>query len=262
MMFIKKWPRVNFKKKYTFLKISQKCKYCKTIVEMDSLNDLDYVGVFSLEGGSILPTLDHRYHFNYVCPYCERDQMLSIDNLDYITKFIGLNNIDMKPYEMMERISHSVEPYNVFRALWLNSKYGVKIRPSLVDEEATRIFNENMLEQELEDQDGDFVTLFQFEKIMLRIKSKKDEENKIGKLIQSVSNDTTSTRICKVGWCEDAEGLMNICLQTDGSVCILLVCGSDGRVIRQTKMPANRFRFYEREMKNGINGKYTGFKFI
>lgn len=46
MMFIKKWPKLR--KNNVLLTITQKCNVCKTVVEIDDLNDLEYAGKFSL----------------------------------------------------------------------------------------------------------------------------------------------------------------------------------------------------------------------
>lgn len=102
MMYVKKWPKKSKSSKYVLLNIIQKCKHCGTVVEIDNLNDLEYGGYFSIEGGlGFFNTLNHRYEWKYICPYCNKKESLSDKNLDYVTKFIDSNDIDMKPYETM-----------------------------------------------------------------------------------------------------------------------------------------------------------------
>lgn len=152
------------------MEFRQKCPKCKTIVEIDNLNDLDYNGLVSLEGGGIFNKLDHRYKWDYECPYCNRKQSLSDKNLDYLTRFIDINNIDLFPYEKMYSIKFKeacyATPYYMYYGYWLGAKYNVTVHSSLKDDNVAAAFNENpKLVEQLTTEDGSFISEDEFEKL-------------------------------------------------------------------------------------------------
>lgn len=250
-MYIKKWPKAKRRHKYTILNIIQKCPKCGTVVEIDSLNDLEYCGTYSLEGG-FLPIPDHRYHWKYVCPYCNKKEDLSDNNMDYVTKFIDSNGIDMKPYDAMEFISFKPDTYEVFYALWLHEKYGVQIHESLVDTEAAAFYQKHFAGGVLTRGDW-FIGASELSQILdelTRTDVKETTKNLLDKVINYPGND--ADRITKVMRCKDADGRTNYCIQTNGPYCILLVVDDhDDRVINKRILPRNYAdKFYSRPAVN------------
>ena len=244
MMFIKKWPKLR--KNNVLLRIIQKCRHCKTVVEIDDLNDLEYDGLFTIEGGLGLfntSTSTHRYDWKYVCPYCNKRESLSDRNLDYVTKFIDANGINMEPYETMQFISMKGDSYSIFYALWLHDKYGVKIHPSLIDNDAAEFYNKNLL-GELLTNDGWFVNESEFDHILenLTRQNSNDKEKDILKDVIKMVGSDKCDRITKVMHCRDAEGRTNYCILTNGPYCILLTMGLGGNdeiVINTKVLPRN-----------------------
>ena len=258
------------------MEFRQKCPKCKTIVEIDNLNDLDYNGLVSLEGGGIFNKLDYRYKWDYECPYCNRKQSLSDKNLDYLTKFIDINNVDLFPYEEMDRIKFKdafhATPYYKYYGYWLVAKFKVSIHSSLKDKNVETAFNDNPeLVEQLTTKDGSFISENEFEKLFGNssdtkkltnslkdnienltdkvepIKDKIDKESEYyKKSVQSLTREEACTRFRKVGYATDAEGRTNLCIDTNGPYCILLALSNDGCVTEQHMLPSNHFRFYER----------------
>ena len=277
-MHVVKWPRIRLRKKYVLLEFRQKCPKCKTIVEIDNLNDLDYNGLVSLEGGGIFNKLDYRYKWDYECPYCNRKQSLSDKNLDYLTKFIDINNVDLFPYEEMDRIKFKdafhATPYYKYYGYWLVAKFKVSIHSSLKDKNVETAFNDNPeLVEQLTTKDGSFISENEFEKLFGnssdtaklantlkddiknltdKVEQMKDEieidkdSEYYKKSVQSLTREEACTRFRKVGYATDAEGRTNLCIDTNGPYCILLALSSDGCVTEQRMLPSNHFRFYER----------------
>lgn len=240
------------------MEFRQKCLKCKTIVEIDNLNDLDYNGRVSLEGGG----LDHRYNWEYECPYCNRKQSLSDKNLKYLTKFIDINNVDLFPYEKMYCIKFQdacyATPYYKYYGYWLGAKFNVTIHSSLKDKNVEASFNENPeLVEQLTTEDGSFISEDEFEKLFGNssdtkeltdtLKDRiKEQSEEYKNAVQSLMHEKRCTRFRKVGYATDAEGRLNLCIDTNGPYCVLLVLGSDGYVKDQLLMPTANFRFYER----------------
>ena len=237
MMFIKKWPKL--KKNNVLLTITQKCKHCKTVVEIDDLNDLEYAGEFSLEGGSLLGKYrDHRYDWKYECPYCGKKDSLSDRNLDYITDFIDSNCINMKPYEAMKFISLKGDTYSIFYALWLHDNFGVQIHASLIDKDAAEFYNKRFSGDVLTRDDW-FVGESEFEQILDEL-SRKDSKEKEKYILENVIPSIDSKkcdRITKVFRCTDKKGRTNYCIQTNGPYCMLLIVGNDDNVINTKILP-------------------------
>ena len=244
------------------MEFRQKCPKCKTIVEIDNLNDLDYNGRVSLEGDGIFNNLDHRYKWDYECPYCNRKQSLSDKNLDYLTRFIDINNVDLFPYEKMYSIkfndaSYTI-PYYIYYGYWLNAKFNVTVHSSLKDDNVAAAFNENPeLVEKLTTEDGSFISEDEFEKLFGNSTDTKELTNTLKERIkeqseeykntvQSLMREERCTRFRKVGYATDAEGRLNLCIDTDGPYCVLLVLGGDGSVTDQSLIPTANFRFYER----------------
>lgn len=262
-MHVVKWPRIRLRKKYVLLEFRQKCPKCKTIVEIDSLNDLDYDGRFSLEGGwGIFNKLDHRYLWEYECPYCNRKQSLSDKNLDYLTRFIDINNVDLYPYEEMDRIKfHDVfhaTPYYKYYGYWLGAKYNVTVHSSLKDDNVEAAFKEDPeMVNRLTNADGKFISENEFEKLFgnssdtekvtntLKDRIEKQSEE-YKNTVQSLMREERCTRFRKVGYATDAKGRLNLCIDTNGPYCVLLVLSGDGCVTDQSLIPTANFRFYER----------------
>ena len=275
-MHVVKWPRIRLRKKYVLLEFRQKCPKCKTIVEIDDLNDLDYDGLFSLEGGwGIFNKLDHRYKWDYECPYCNRKQSLSDKNLDYLTRFIDINNVDLYPYEEMDRIKfHDVfhaTPYYKYYGYWLGAKYNVTVHSSLKDDNVEAAFKEDPeMVDRLTNTDGKFISENEFEKLFGNssdtekvtnalkehiekqteeykdtVQFEKDSEE-YKNTVQSLMREERCTRFRKVGYATDANGRLNLCIDTNGPYCVLLVLSGDGCVTDQSLIPTANFRFYER----------------
>ena len=261
-MHIVKWPKIKLRKKYVLLEFRQKCPKCKTIVEIDNLNDLDYNGRVSLEGGGIFNKLDHRYEWEYECPYCNRKQSLSDKNLDYLTRFIDINNVDLFPYEEMDNIKfHDVfhaTPYYKYYGYWLSAKFKVTIHSSLKDDNVAAAFNEDPeLVDKLTNSDGKFISEDEFSKLFGNSSDTKEltdtlkdriekQSEEYKNTVQSLMHEERCTRFRKVGYATDAEGRLNLCIDTNGPYCVLLVLNCDGCVTDQSLMPTANFRFYER----------------
>ena len=255
------------------MEFRQKCPKCKTIVEIDNLNDLEYDGCVSLE--DLFNKLDHRYKWKYECPYCNRKQSLSDKNLDYITRFIDINNIDLFPYEEMDRITyHDVfhaTPYYKYYGYWLGAKFKVTVHSSLKDDNVEAAFNEDPeLVDKLTNADGNFISENEFEKLfensndtkgptnsltdnienLAKVKQTKDKIDKGSEeyknTVQSLMHEERCTRFRKIGYATDAEGRLNLCIDTNGPYCVLLVLNDEGSVTDQSLIPSANFRFYER----------------
>lgn len=164
-MYIKKWPknkRANYKK-YSILSITQKCKYCNTVVGIDSLNDMYYDGYTSFEDIGLFDKLDHQYKFGYICPYCERNQLLSNKNLNYLTKYIDANHIDLYPYEQMDMLKYSdrkhAYAYEIFCGYALSHKYNIQVHASLQDKTVERLFLDHPdIVNKIINEDGSFIS--------------------------------------------------------------------------------------------------------
>ena len=261
-MHIVKWPKIKLRKKYVLLEFRQKCPKCKTIVEIDNLNDLDYNGRLSLEGGGIFNKLDHRYEWEYECPYCNRKQSLSDKNLDYLTRFIDINNVDLFPYEKMYSIKFQdacyATPYYIYYGYWLSAKFKVAIHSSLKDDNVAAAFNEDPeLVDKLTNSDGKFISEDEFSKLFGNSSDTKEltdtlkdriekQSEEYKNTVQSLMHEERCTRFRKVGYATDAEGRLNLCIDTNGPYCVLLVLSPDGCVTDQSLMPTANFRFYER----------------
>ena len=163
-MIIKKWPKTLPTRQFTNLKITQKCSYCKTVVELDSLSDLVFEGYESFEYGGISSC--SLYKWTYVCPCCDELVSLSYKNNRKITKYIKTNRIEMFPYIQMEMLSNEISTYSKYYAYWLSEKYGINVHPKLKDEDIqTRIKTENIQEL-LTNDNGDFVDETTFDLIL------------------------------------------------------------------------------------------------
>lgn len=262
-MYIKKFPKESKSSKYALLNVIQKCKNCGTVVEIDDLNDLEYAGKFSLEGGSLFGKYrDHRYDWKYECPYCCKKDSLSNKNLDYITDFIDSNCVNMKPYETMEFISFKGDTYSIFYALWLHDKFGVQIHESLLDDGATKFYNKHFSGDVLT-RDGWFVSEREFEHILdelSRNDSREKEKDILESIIPSIGNEKCN-RITKVFRCTDKEGRTNYCIQTNGSYCILLIMGIGGNeddVINTKILPRNYADTFYSEKPDPYIMRYWG----
>lgn len=288
-MHIVKWPKIKLRKKYVLLEFRQKCPKCKTIVEIDNLNDLDYDGwVKGCEG--IFNKLDHQYKWEYECPYCNRKQSLSDKNLDYLTRFIDINNIDLFPYEEMDRIKFQdvfhATPYYKYYGYWLSAKFKVTVHSSLKDDDVAAAFNEDPeLVDKLTSVDGKFISEDEFEKLfenssdtkeptnsltdnivnLAKVKQIKDEIDKDSecykKSVQSLMREERCTRFRKVGYATDAEGRLNLCIDTNGPYCVLLVLSGDGCVTDQSLIPSANFRFYERVADTSFSFENTRYRY-
>lgn len=249
------------------MEFRQKCPKCKTIVEIDNLNDLDYDGCVSLE--DVFNKLNHRYKWDYKCPYCNRKQSLSDKNLDYLTRFIDINNVDLFPYEEMDRIKFQdvfhATPYYKYYGYWLVAKFKVSIHSSLKDKNVEAAFNEDPeLVDKLTSADGNFISEHEFEKLFEnssdteeptnalkdRVEEQKDrieeQSEEYKNTVQALMREERCTRFWKVGYATDAEGRLNLCIDTNGPYCVLLVLSPDGSVTDQSLIPTANFRFYER----------------
>ena len=164
-MYIKKWPkgkRVNYKK-YSILSITQKCQYCNTVVGIDSLNDMYYDGYTSFEDLGLFDKLNHQYKFGYVCPYCERNQLLSNKNLNYLTKYIDVNHVDLYQYKRMDMLKYSdrrhANAYEIFCGYALSHKYNIQVHASLQDKTVEKLFINNPdLVDKLINENGKFIS--------------------------------------------------------------------------------------------------------
>lgn len=173
-MYIKKWPKIKTtKNKYTILNITQKCRYCNTVVGIDSLNDMYYDGYSSFEDLGLFDRLDHQYKFGYVCPYCEHTQLLSSKNLNYLTKYIDSNHIDLYPYKRMNMLKHShrkyASAYDIFRGYSLSHKYNIRVHASLQDKTVEKLFIDNPdIVNKLINKNGEFIDVNKFYSIFGR----------------------------------------------------------------------------------------------
>lgn len=165
-MYIKKWPKSKKSKrinnKYTILSITQKCQHCNTVVEIDSLNDMYYDGRILFQETGLFG-LDQQYKFGYVCPYCEHNQLLSNKNLNYLTRYININHIDLYPYKRMDMLKHSnrryANAYDIFRGYALSHKYNIQVHASLQDKTVEKLFIDNPdIVNKIINEDGSFIS--------------------------------------------------------------------------------------------------------
>lgn len=176
----------------------------------------------------------------------------------------------------MDRIKfHDVfhaTPYYKYYGYWLGAKYKVTVHSSLKDDNVAAAFNEDPeLVDKLTGADGKFISEDEFEKLFEnssdtkepanspidnieiptdKVKQIKDEIDKESeyykKSVQSLMREKACTRFRKVGYATDAEGRLNLCIDTNGPYCVLLVLSPDGSVTEQSLIPTANFRFYER----------------
>lgn len=255
MMFIKKWPKTNDNNKYAIFSISQKCPYCKTVVEIDSLNDLEYNGCVSYADINIFTMLDHEYRWNYTCPYCKRTQSISNKNIHYVTRYIDIKNVDIHQHEMMYCLKEKtcIETYDKFEAYWLSAKYGIGVPEQLADPEINELFkNDKDIVDKLTNDNGKFIPfkgfnwLYRNHFISNPLNDKEKQGNTSSKeTLESILEETThSTKLYRVGSCRDNAGRINICISTNGPYCILLVLNYDGTIKEQSLLQPNMFKAY------------------
>ena len=255
MMFIKKWPKTNDNDKYTTFSISQKCPYCKTVVEINSLNDLEYDGYVSYQDICIFTMLDHEYRWNYTCPYCNRNQSISNKNIRYVTRYIDTKNVDIHQHEMMYSLKEKtlIETYDKFEAYWLSAKYGIGVPERLADTEINELFKNNHdIVNKLTNDNGKFVSEKGFKWLYrnhIMTNPLHDEEKNSNtstkETLESILEETThSTKLYRVGSCRDNVGRTNICISTNGPYCILLVLDYDGTIKEQRLLQQNMFNAY------------------
>ena len=228
MMVIKKWPTIRLTERYLVLNITQKCPHCKTVVGIDSLNDLEYSRKARYDDGT------SAYIFKYTCPYCNHKEIdLSDRNIRTINKHITIANVNMKPYEMMSELEYHYDEYNCYYALWLNDKYGVNIPDSLKNDFAAEHYKKYNLGEKFSREKSIFVNRTELERILLKVESSKTKKT-TKHILDEMIYDNDGDRILAIHHCTDANGYYNYCLETNGSSCILLVTTRDG-IVRENK---------------------------
>ena len=236
-MIIKKWPKALPTGQFTNLKITQKCSYCKTVVELDDLSDLVFDGHASFEYGGLGSV--SIYEWSYVCPCCDNSVSLSHKNNRKITKYFKTNEIEMSPYIRMDILSYKISTYNKYYAYWLSEKYGINVHPKLKDEDIqTHIKTEN-LQELLTNDNGDFVDETTFDLILHHQK-----ENGARVFMKNI--DGNACRIIAVYQVVDHEGRLNYCIETTIN-CILLIMksGNNNQYVESMKLlPKNYYKFY------------------
>ena len=235
-MIIKKWPKALPTGQFTNLKITQKCSYCKTVVELDDLDDLVFDGHASFEYGGLGSV--SIYEWSYVCPCCEELVALSYKNNKKITKHFKRNKIEMFPYIQMDMLSYKISTYNKYYAYWLSEKYGIEVHPKLRDVEIETHIKTESLQELLTDENDDFVDEATFDRIMHHQK-----ENGVQ---VSMKNIDSESRIIAVYQVVDHAGRLNYCIETTAN-CILLIMksGNNNQYVESMKLlPRNYYKFY------------------
>ena len=126
------------------------------------------------------------------------------------------------------------------------------------DDNVAAAFNEDPeLVDKLTNSDGKFISEDEFSKLFgdssdtkeltdtLKDRIEKQSEE-YKNTVQALMHEERCTRFRKVGYSTDAEGRLNLCIDTNGPYCVLLVLSPDGCVTDQSLMPTANFRFYER----------------
>ena len=235
-MIIKKWPKVLPTGQFTNLKITQKCSYCKTVVELDDLDDLVFDGHASFEYGGLgsVPI----YEWSYVCPCCDNMVSLTDKNNKKITKHFKRNKIEMFPYIQMDMLSYKISTYNKYYAYWLSEKYGIEVHPKLRDVEIETHIKTESLQELLTDENDDFVDEVTFDRILHHQK-----ENGAQVFMKNIDSES---RIIAVYQVVDHAGRLNYCIETTAN-CILLIMksGNNNQYVESMKLlPRNYYKFY------------------
>jgi hypothetical protein len=231
-VIIKKWPKALPTGQFTNLKITQKCSYCKTVVELDDLDDLVFDGHASFDYGGWI------YEWSYVCPCCEELVALSYKNNKKITKHFKRNKIEMFPYIQMDILSYKISTYNKYYAYWLSEKYGIEVHPKLRDVEIETHIKTESLQELLTDENDDFVDEATFDRILHHQK-----ENGAQAFMKNIDG---GCRIIAVYQVVDHAGRLNYCIETTTN-CILLIMksGNNNQYVESMKLlPRNYYKFY------------------
>lgn len=140
----------------------------------------------------------------------------------------------------------------------MGAKFNITVHSSLKDKNVETAFNEDPeLVNKLTNSDGKFISEDEFEKLFGNSSDTKELTNTLKdriekqseeykNTVQSLMREERCTRFRKVGYATDAEGRLNLCIDTNGPYCVLLVLSPDGSVTEQSLIPTAKFRFYER----------------
>lgn len=210
MISIIKWPKTilnkkrHLKKYLNGLSIKQKCIHCGTVINITSLNDIDYSCKKDND-----EKIGHWYYWYFTCPYCEKTEYLSNKNLDFITRWIDINQVDLTHYEEMSNISYDphiekdrVDNYHKFHAHWIHFKYGVKVPCSLEDNFIYKEFiNNPKIVEILTTQDGNFIDWLTFNKYDVKMK-----QGMIQEMLEDITKDKNCYTIREVEYAYEANG--------------------------------------------------------
>ena len=209
--------------------MDQKCK-CGTVINFTDLNDLEYHGYQTDESGN------KSYILYYTCPYCDNTETLSHKNLDYVSKWIIINEIDLTHYEEMANITYSphiekdrVNIYDKYHAYWIHFKYGVKVPYSSEDDVIYKKFiNNNGLVDTLTMDDGSFIDYHTFNVLLSTI-----EQNELHEILEAITHEKHAHYITAVEYSRDYNSRGNSCghliLKTNtGAGIRLKLCDKEG----------------------------------
>ena len=208
--------------------MDQKCR-CGTVINFTDLNDLEYHGSLTDEAGN------NSYIWYYTCPYCDNTETLSDKNLDYLSKWIIINEIDLTHYEEMEMITFSphiekdrVDIYYKYHAYWIHFKYGVKVPHSSEDDAIYKKFiNNNGLVDALTMDDGSFIDYHTFHVLLSTI-----EHNELHEILEAITHEKHTHYITAVEYSRDYNSRGNsghLILKTNtGAGIRLTLCDKEG----------------------------------
>jgi hypothetical protein len=156
----------------------------------------------------------------------------------------------------------------------LSAKFKITIHSSLKDKNVEAAFNEDPeLVDKLTNSDGKFISEDEFEKLFGNssdtkeltdtLKDRiKEQSEEYKNTVQALMREERCTRFRKVGYATDAEGRLNLCVDTNGPYCVLLVLGGDGCVTDQSLIPSAYFRFYERVVDTSFRFGNTTYRYL
>lgn len=205
--------------------MDQKCK-CGTVINFTDLNDLEYHGSLTDEGGN------NSYIWYYTCPYCDNTETLSDKNLDYLSKWIIINEIDLTHYEEMEMITFSqhiekdrVDIYYKYHAYWIHFKYGVKVPHSLEDDAIYKKFINNIdIVNALTMDDGSFIDYHTFNVLLSTI-----EHNELHEILEAITREKHTHYITAVEYSHGYNNSGHLILKTNtGAGIRLTLCDKEG----------------------------------
>lgn len=262
-MEVKRWGKSKILQLFTpkNLKLKEKCRFCSTKLILNDMMDLTPGGLFSGDDGLVITWL-------YQCPNCDGIQAVSSPNNYKVRDFMEATLIDDQMYREMVRITTTFpNPFNQFKAIYLNERELINIPKSYIneDEKGFEMLRKKLLENDFfgMDMNTDSET---FERIMIACTTQDMAKTLTEPEPKPEPEDYKPAQVFKhifrVGYVfPEGKGDITFCLEcADESV--ILICNELGSVKETRREPRAYFKFFEREHREDWHGRtYTGFKY-